>query len=425
MATTYGAPTREREAEESADETPRRRRPTTSGSLRRLVLLGGAATLILAAIIGYALTRDQSWERSGPPATVSAWAPYWQTDSALASFTANSAVFSDLSLFAFHATAADSVTAYDGLGSGVTSRYRSAAHDAGVKLTASIVDDMPANGMAAVLADPTTRATHVQTIVALATEEDFDGIDLDYEKFAFSDGRATWEATRPNWVTFVQEMAAALHGAGKTLTVSAPPSGDYWVYDYEAIGKVVDAIRIMAYDYSTSEAGPVAPINWVRDVVASAKELVDPAKLVLGVPVYGYDWPTSVVGVCPGGEAGQPKRSNVSTKSAAVLAASLGIAPTWDAAAAERTFAYTEPLSGVDETGAAVSCTVTHTVWYSDAEAVHERAWLAEREDLAGIAIWSLGSDDSLVWDAIAAARANVETWPPVTDATTLVTAAG
>src|SRR4051812_42834609 len=113
MATTYGAPTRvraTRDAESGGAETPRRR-PTREGPLRRLVLLGGAAALILAAIMGYALTRDQSWERSGPPATVSAWAPYWQTDSALASFTANRAVFSDLSLFAFHATAADSVTA--------------------------------------------------------------------------------------------------------------------------------------------------------------------------------------------------------------------------------------------------------------------------------------------------------------------------
>ena len=30
------------------------------------------------------------------------------------------------------------------------------------------------------------------------------------------------------------------------------------VYDYAAIGEHVDAIRIMAYDYSTAEPGPVS-----------------------------------------------------------------------------------------------------------------------------------------------------------------------
>ena len=57
---------------------------------------------------------------------------------------------------------------------------------------------------------------------------------------------------------------------------------------------------------------------------------------------------------------------------------------------------------------------MTHRVWYSDAEAVHDRAYIAERQDLGGISLWALGSDAPLVWDGIAAARANTETWPPV-----------
>jgi spore germination protein YaaH len=253
----------------------------------------------------------------------------------------------------------------------------------------------------------------VQTILHFAEAEQFDGIDLDYEKFAFSDGRETWDTTRPNWVAFVDDLATALHGAGKTVTVSAPPSGDYWVYDYEAIGKVVDGIRIMAYDYSTGEAGPIAPIEWVADVVASAKKLVPADKLVLGVPVYGYDWPVSTVGTCPGTDADQPRRSNVSAKTAAELATARGIVPTRDSTSGELTFSYTDTLAGIDGVGEAVSCTVTRTVWYVDAQAVHDRAWLAERQDLGGISIWSLGSDDPLVWTGIAAARANVEVWPP------------
>ncbi|HRE02285.1 MAG TPA: hypothetical protein PLV68_13360, partial [Ilumatobacteraceae bacterium] len=56
-----------------------------------------------------------------------AWAPYWQTDNAFASFEPNTGVFSDLSLFAYHATSADSITAYSGLRDGVVDTYRAAA----------------------------------------------------------------------------------------------------------------------------------------------------------------------------------------------------------------------------------------------------------------------------------------------------------
>lgn len=391
----------------------------------RLVALGAALVLVIVAAVGYAVSRpdEAPWKRTGPPITVHGWAPYWQTDSAYASFTANADVFSDLSLFAYHATAADAVTAYPGLGSLVPATYRAAADAAGVKLTASIIDDTGSGAMAAILADPTTRATHVQTIIQFATANLFDGIDIDYETFAFGDGRATWATTRPNWVLFIQELASALHGIDKTLTVSVPPMYDpdrtggdrgYWVYDYEAMGEVVDFIRIMAYDYNTSDPGPIAPIGWVRGLVDDITEMVPPSKLILGVPVYGYNWPTSILGVCPADQ--EPKRQNQSTKSAAALAASKGIVPTYDVERAESTFSYLENLVGVDAAGAHTECTVNRTVWFSDARAVYERAWTAERADLAGIAIWSLGSDDDLVWQGIDAARADVESWPPTVD---------
>ena len=397
-----------------AEEAPRRSAASARRTGRRLLTLTIGALLLLGALIGYALTRPKEWQRRGPPVSVSGWAPYWQTDSALSSFNDNRAVFSDLSLFAYQATAADVIAPFSGLGADVLDTYRTAADAAGVKLTASIIDGTAAHAMAGILADPASRTVHVDAIIAFVDANGFDGIDLDYEKFAFSDGRDTWDATRPNWVAFVTELAAALHREGKTLTVSAPSSGDYTVYDYEAMGKVVDKIRIMAYDYSTGEAGPIAPIEWVRDVVKSAKKLVPADKLVLGVPVYGYDWPATTVGTCPGTDDDQPARKNVSSKSAATLAAEKGVVPTWDPTTAERTFQYTEQLSGVDTAGTPVSCTVEHVVWYADAQAVHDRAYIAERQDLSGIAIWSLGSDDESVWQGIIAARANLEVWPTV-----------
>ena len=58
----------------------------------------------------------------------------------------------------------------------------------------------------------------------------------------------------------------------------------------------------MAYDYSNASTneGPVAPLDWVERVIAGTSAASgDPSKLVLGVPLYGYNWPISVSGTCP------------------------------------------------------------------------------------------------------------------------------
>ena len=52
----------------------------------------------------------------------------------------------------------------------------------------SIVDAMPAGGMAALLADPSSRAAHVDAIARFAAEGEYDGIDIDYEVLGQNNG---------------------------------------------------------------------------------------------------------------------------------------------------------------------------------------------------------------------------------------------
>ena len=85
------------------------------------------------------------------------------------------------------------------------------ARTEGATLVPSIVDALPAGGMASILESEERRGRHIDALVAFAEEGGYDGLDLDYEQFAFADGRDTWEATRPNWVAFVEELADRLH----------------------------------------------------------------------------------------------------------------------------------------------------------------------------------------------------------------------
>jgi spore germination protein YaaH len=253
-----------------------------------------------------------------------------------------------------------------------------------------------------VLADPASRAAHVATIADLAATNDFDGIDLDYEQFAFSDNRATWPTTRPLWIDFLTELGDRLHADGRTLSVSVPHIADtertqssgYWVYDYAGMEPHVDQIRIMAYDYSTDKAGPIAPLPRVREAIAAAKDAVDDdSKLVLGVALYGYNWPIATVGACP---AEQEGKTSVSQRNIDELLAKRSATPVFDPVTGESTFTY--PLEVTDGT---TTCTQTREVHYVDAEGARLRIDLARTERLGAVSLWALGFDSPATWQSI------------------------
>jgi hypothetical protein len=134
--------------------------------------------------------------KAAGPVLVTAWAPYWEATDALTSFNAQSDQFSELTPFFFSATAADQIVFNPNMGSPTTNlqKYRDAATAKGKPLVATIVDAMPAHGMAGVLSTPEGRTAHVQALIAFAVngpdgKGGFTGLDLDYEQFAFSDGR--------------------------------------------------------------------------------------------------------------------------------------------------------------------------------------------------------------------------------------------
>ena len=299
---------------------------------------------------------------------VEASVPYWALEDSLPDLATRAESFRELSPFWFAATGAGTIVVDEYAPADLTEQFMSIARDADVPIVPSISDQMPAGGMAGVLADPASRAEHIDALVAFAEEGDYAGLDLDYEQFAFADDRSTWSTTRPNWVTFITELAERLHADGRTLTVSIPPVYDdgqtedsgYWVYDYGAIAPVVDRIRVMAYDYSTATAGPVSPLPWVEQVIAGVTEASGmPEKLVLGIPLYGYNWPVTTLGDCPPSE--EIGRTSVTMRSVDDLVQRRAAVPVLDVASGEWTFDYDLVID--DGT---IACTQKRQVWYVD-----------------------------------------------------------
>lgn len=361
------------------------------------------AGLVAVATPSTAGTINEPYAKA-PRHIVSGWLPYWTTDSSLATVSANADLFYDVVGFWHSATGTSTIV--DQLSDSRRAAAVAALHADGVRVLGGVTDGTSARKMASILANKTSRTTHIKALVALALANDYDGIDLDYEKFAFSDGSSTWATTRPAWVAFVKELSAALHAKGLWLTAAVPVmydsdrdgSSGYWVYDYASIGGYVDRLRIMTYDYSVSAPGPIAPIAWVRRVLDYATSVVPASKIQVGAPAYGRDWPTTTKG-CP--VDNMPGRATYTSAGAAALAADKGVTPTWNSTYAEKTFSYNKKYSGENSTGDPVSCTIKRTVWFDDESAMVARAKLVGEYKLAGIAQWAVGGEDKGQWSRL------------------------
>jgi len=280
----------------------------------------------------------------------------------------------------------------------------------GLIVIPTITDDQPVRAMAGLLANDTRRAVLVNSIRDLVAKYNYDGIDLDIETFyAKGESRANWPVMKPNWISFIKELSTALHTDGKLLSVSTPPDFDpatkragNWVYAWSDIGPLIDRLRIMAYDYSTTTPGPIGPLDWTEDAVKYAVTQMPASKVFVGIPGYGRDWITKVDGACPaafatsivvGGKAALAMRDAIN------LPATYGGAATYNATYAENSYVYKKTY--IDPANSAISCTATRSVWYPDERSYAARAALVGKYRLGGVAVWSFGKETLAAANAI------------------------
>ena len=286
---------------------------------------------------------------------------------------------------------------------------------AGLQIIPTMTDGTAKLVLSQYLSNAATRTTIVNTIVDLVVKNNFDGIDLDYEGFAFVDGNTSWSKTAPRWVALVKELSVALHAKNKLLSVSTPYLYDpkekqkgYFVYAWADIASSIDRLRIMTYDYSVAKPGPMGPLSWTEKTIQYAISIMSASKVYVGLPGYGRDWITSVNGKCPTsappGLIGGAKAATFKMNYAAAKAAIDGATPTYNEQFGEATYNYTQTYNGLSATGASTACTVNRTVWYQNARSFAARMALVGKYRLGGAAMWTLGMEDAAATNEIRSA---------------------
>ncbi len=249
------------------------------------------------------------------------------------------------------------------------------AAELGYAVVPTIHNNFDRDIVAAIIHDDEIRQLHVQTIVDEVLKHDFDGIDIDYE--------GLWAEDRSMFTLFMEELSAAMHAEGKIVSMALHAKTEEpgtWeaqeAQDWAALGAVVDEFKIMTYDYHNglTEAGSIAPFDWVDEVLTFAATVVPPEKTYMGIHFYGRDWVGSV-----------------------------GEAKEW--IAIQSTILRYEPEITRDEFDEAVFTYGSgHTVHFPDAKSLQSRleTIMEKHPDIAGIAIWRVGGEDPENWRVIA-----------------------
>ncbi|CAN2233183.1 glycosyl hydrolase family 18 protein [Candidatus Planktophila dulcis] len=381
---------------------------------QRKFIVVAVATLFLSLISTPISTADNP-----PRKIMTGWVPYYSMKTALPDVLNNIDLIKEVMPFWYtlkfdgKAKAAVVTDLYAPANPSVPiSEPLTAMRNAGLSIIPTITDGTSKLVLAGLLKNPTSRTQVVSAIMNLVRTNNYDGIDIDFEGFAFVDGNSTWTSTAPSWVAFIKELSIALRAEKKLLSVSTPyvlnpneAQKGYFVYAWAAIASSIDKLRIMTYDYSVSKVGPMGPITWAERTVQYAVSVMPASKVFVGVPGYGRDWVTAVTGVCPANVVNSvkpgAKAATFVMRDAVALAATYGTVPRYDEKFGEMTFSYQKVYNGTTATGLATSCTASRTAWYQDARGWALRAALVTKYRIGGITAWTFGMEEPLAMESI------------------------
>ncbi len=363
---------------------------------------------------------------------VSGWIPWWQDTMGVKSATKQLDNLDTIYPFVFEVKANGDIEDKGGLNDRQWRNLIRKAKRENVEVIPSILWNDGAQ-IHAVLSDEDKREDHIDAIVEMVEDGDFDGVDIDYE--------SKLAETKDHFSDFLRELKDELDDKLLTCTVEArmPPQNRYRVVpsvieyanDYEEIGDHCDRVEVMAYDQQRADLllndarkgapyNPVADVEWVESVLEETlKDGIPASKIMLGVPTYGRKW---TVTVAPDWYKDYKSNGAINQPDAEELAEDNDVT-IGENAAGEKSYTYFDPKSpfkvldilpvpdgtrpGFEAAAKALLFAnmtkievPVELVWYSDADAIEDKVNLAEKLKLRGIALFKIdGEEDQDIWD--------------------------
>jgi spore germination protein len=222
----------------------------------------------------------------------------------------------------------------------------------------------------------------IGNILTLLKSKGYYGVVIDFERIPPED--------RNKYSSFLQKLVTALHPSYIVAAALAPKTYDitsgswHGAHDYKAIGAIVDFVIIMTYEWGWSGGPPmaVAPLNEVRKVISYAVSVIPPKKIMMGMPLYGYDWTLPYL---PGGEFAE----SIGNQEAVDRARQYNAAIKYDIPSESPNYEYSD------------SSGKRHAVWFEDARSVQAKYKLVSEYGLRGVSYWVLAQPFPQNWQVL------------------------
>lgn len=253
--------------------------------------------------------------------------------------------------------------------------------------------------ISAVMKNPTVHARNlVKDVKPIMQKYEFTDLNIDIESV-----KVASDDERLRFTEFIKEVKKGID-ENKLGTLTIDISGDSLVkkrlIKLADVAPFVDYIVIMAYDYhyiGSQIAGPVAPLFGAgvtseydtQAAVEIALESVPAKKIILGIPLYGYEWETlrntTRSATLPGsGLTASTQRISKLQSDCATCSAQI------DDDAKESYIIYKNTQTGT-----------FHQVFYPDQKSTSAKIDFARNAKLGGVALWALGYEDSIILEPL------------------------
>lgn len=305
----------------------------------------------------------------------------------------NTISYNLLYVIAFHSAEIDSlgniVNDHGWLTNSNVTNFINRAKQNNVKVTLSATL-FSGNAISALLQNQNARINLIRNLIQLIKARNADGIDINFEGIQ--------SGQRDNLTSFLRQLRDSLKANDSSYILTCAPTdfdfrqGDW---DLAQITSICDLtfLQCYGYAYSTgSQAGSVgrlqgwSSINATTFVNSVLQSGANPAKIVYGMPHYGYDWPVN-----------SPEKKATTLGAGSVLyypdakLNSIEYTRLWDNESMNAWYRY----KTIDN--------VWHQAWYEDPQSAYYKYQFIKSKNLAGVGIWALGMDNTNkdIWNVL------------------------
>ncbi|GIM29982.1 germination protein [Clostridium polyendosporum] len=212
----------------------------------------------------------------------------------------------------------------------------------------------------------------ISNILTTMKSKGYLGLNVDFE-FIYPEDRHLFNQ-------FIRQLVDRLHPEGYSVSIAlAAKTSDTTsgilsgAQDYAVLGQLTDFVVIMTYDWGWvgGPPFPIAPINEVKKVIDYAVSVIPRDKILMGVPLYGYDWKLPF-------KEGETTAEMISSYEAVIRASTYRADIQYNYLYQSPFFLYT------DKDG------IKHEVWFEDARSVQVKYNLVKAYKLRGISYWEI-----------------------------------